>query len=119
MPQILNCRAEARNKGWIVDSRHIYSDEGCHARKAFGDRLGLGALLAAARNQPRPFEVVIVAEQYSFTCRLADMLGVYSTLSQFGVAVHVLGHSLQSKDLEATGSLVCAGAGTPNLADRT
>jgi DNA invertase Pin-like site-specific DNA recombinase len=102
-----------------VDGRHIFSDESCQARKASDNRHGLGALLAAARNQPRPFDVVIVAEPYSFTRRLGDILGMYSKLSRLGVAVHVLGHPLQSKVMEPTDSLELAGAGTPNLADRT
>ncbi len=85
--QVANCRAEAQKRGWIVAEHHVFTDAGWYSRMAMSDRPGLGALLAAARNEPRPFDCVIVDGTSRLSHWVSDVLSVFSTLSRLGIAI--------------------------------
>jgi DNA invertase Pin-like site-specific DNA recombinase len=91
--QIANCRTAARDLGWDVAEQLVFSDEGSDGREPIEQRPGLVALLTAVRSEPCPFNIVIVDKLSTFSRKIADVLGIYSTLSRFGVTVEVVSPS--------------------------
>jgi site-specific DNA recombinase len=89
--QVANCRAEAQKRGWTVAEHHVFTDAGWYSRMAMSDRPGLGALLEAARSEPRPFDCVIVDGTSRISHWVPDLLNVYGTLSRLGITVVPLG----------------------------
>ena len=87
--QVELCRAEALHMGFQVLDDFIYRDEGRNRYLAFDERPGLKALLRAARNEPRKFDVVFVDANYRFSKSFEQMLRVYTNLSRAGVTVRV------------------------------
>ncbi len=102
--QIANCRAAAQHLGWAVAEHHVFSDEGLNSRKPIDSRPGLATLLAASRSEACSFDGVFVDELKHFSRRVAEILGIYSTLSRTGVAVHVAACWLKPSDPEEEGA---------------
>lgn len=56
--QVDLARAFAARKGWTVDDRHVYIDDAVSGAE-FVDRRGLNNLMAALRQTPRPYDVIV------------------------------------------------------------
>jgi DNA invertase Pin-like site-specific DNA recombinase len=56
--------AFAASRGWTLDDRYVFSDDGITGA-LFAERPGLQALLAATRTTPVPFSKLIVVEQHA------------------------------------------------------
>lgn len=88
--QILKCRTAAEAYGWIVEQQHVFSDDRHDAIIPIGDRPGIRAMLAAARDSRHPFDTVIVVDVVRFSRKVNEILATYSSLSRAGVHVHVI-----------------------------
>src|SRR5262245_34227795 len=54
-------RAFAEQRGWTVDPAHVYVDDGISGAD-FVNRAGLTNLMAASRQTPRPFDVLVTMD---------------------------------------------------------
>jgi len=73
-----DAKAFAASKGWTVAEEHVFVDKALSGSLSEDDRPQLLALLAAAERSPRPFDVVIAADD----SRLARDQWVASALQQ-------------------------------------
>ena len=76
--QIRKCREFASSHSLRVLDPHIYADEAISG--ATDDRAGLRRLLAAAREKPRPFDVVLVDDTSRMSRDLEHSLGIMKQL---------------------------------------
>jgi len=76
--QIRKCREYAESRSLAVLDKHIYADEAISG--ATDDRAGLRKLLAAARAQPKPFDVVLVDDTSRISRDLEHSLGIMKQL---------------------------------------
>src|ERR1051325_10603271 len=85
--QVANAKAFAARRGWTVDDRHVYIDDGISGAE-FKRRPGLQAMLAliGASRQP-PFDVVIVAEQKALGRESAETGYLIKRMAQAGVEI--------------------------------
>jgi site-specific DNA recombinase len=81
--QIRKCRELAARQGLMVLDGYIYADEAVSG--ATDDRKGLRRLLAAVKETPRPFDVVLVDDTSRLSRRLADSLRIHEQLQFAGV----------------------------------
>jgi DNA invertase Pin-like site-specific DNA recombinase len=56
-----DARAYVKRKGWTLDDRHVYEDEAISGKYGDERRPGLQALLSAAEQTPRPFDIIVMA----------------------------------------------------------
>jgi DNA invertase Pin-like site-specific DNA recombinase len=61
--QITLARAFAEAHGWIVAEEHVYSDDGISGAEFDDRRPGLARLLAALKQRPRPFDVLVMMDE--------------------------------------------------------
>ncbi len=83
--QIRKCREFAGANRLRVLDPHIYADEAVSG--ATDDRAGLKKLLSAAKQTPRPFDVILVDDTSRLSRRLADSLRIFEQLRFAGVRV--------------------------------
>ena len=76
--QIRKCREYAEQHGLRVLDEHTYADEAISG--ATDDRAGLRRLLSAARERPRPFDVVLVDDTSRMSRDLERSLGIMKQL---------------------------------------
>ena len=76
--QIRKCREYAESRSLTVLDKHIYADEAISG--ATDDRAGLRKLLAAARAQPKQFDVVLVDDTSRISRDLEHSLGIMKQL---------------------------------------
>ena len=76
--QIRKCREFASSHSLHVLDPHIYADEAISG--ATDDRAGLRRLLSAAREKPRPFDVVLVDDTSRMSRDLEHSLGIMKQL---------------------------------------
>src|SRR5580765_6955107 len=74
--QVRKCRECAAERQWDFQEGHIYTDEAVSGAGA--DRPGLLKLMAAAGQQPRPFDVLLVDD----TSRLSRNMGDVARLAE-------------------------------------
>jgi DNA invertase Pin-like site-specific DNA recombinase len=87
--QIKNCRKAARKHGWVIKDRYIRSDEGRSLIQPMSNRRGLGYLLAAAEGGTCPFDCLLIDDNSRLSRKVSEILSVYSTLSRYGISIHV------------------------------
>ena len=85
--QIENARAYAERKGWTVDERHIYSDDGISAAE-FERRPGFVRLMNALKPRP-PFSVLIMRDEDRLGRELIETPWCLKQLITTGVRVFV------------------------------
>lgn len=83
--QIRKCREYADRQGLLVLEQHIYADEAISG--ATDDRSGLRRLLNAAKETPRPFDVILADDTSRVSRRLSDSLRIFEQLQFAGVRV--------------------------------
>ena len=98
--QIDECRRVAREKGWLVSSGHIWSDEGTSGTSLAG-RTGLQELLILAQTEPRPFEVLLCESVSRLSRNLSDILAIQDTLRRNGIQLSFVDDELRSSIFEA------------------
>jgi site-specific DNA recombinase len=83
--QIRKCREYADPQGLLVLDHCIYADEAISG--ATDDRASLKRLLSAAREKPRPFDVVLVDDTSRMSRDLEHSLGIMKQLKFAGIRV--------------------------------
>ncbi|MGO9639893.1 MAG: recombinase family protein, partial [Candidatus Acidiferrales bacterium] len=83
--QLRKCREFAGANGLRVLDPHIYADEAISG--ATDNRAGLQRLLSAAREKPRPFDVVLVDDTSRMSRDLEQSLGIMKQLKFAGIRV--------------------------------
>ena len=92
-----SCRDLAAAKGWQVLDDHIYGDAAQTGTNMW-HRPGLEALIAAAKQTPRPFDVVLIDETSRLARNLADVLRIAKILEHHGVGLYFVSQRLDSRD---------------------
>ncbi len=96
--QVGACRRLAAERGFRVLEDHVYADQAQSGARR--DRVGLGALIAAAQNEQ--FDVVLVDDLSRLARDNYLMLSVIAELHFEGVRVVSVADGLDSEDEEAT-----------------
>jgi site-specific DNA recombinase len=78
--------AFAASRGWTVDDRYVFSDDGITGA-LFAERPGLQALLAATRATPVPFSKLIVVEQSRLGRDQIDTMVLIRDIEEAGVEI--------------------------------
>src|SRR5260370_40531733 len=76
--QLRNCRALAEQREWEFQDEHVCTDQALSGAGA--DRPGVVKLLEAARQIPRPFDVVLLDDTSRLSRNIADIARVFETL---------------------------------------
>ena len=95
--QIRNCRAGAREKGWIVVEEFIRSDEELTGRTMVG-REGLADLMRLAKQRPKPFDCILMDDTSRLGRNLPDVLRECDTFMLHGVFIYFVSDRLDSRD---------------------
>jgi site-specific DNA recombinase len=97
--QIRKCREDATCRGMRVLDQHIYADEAISG--ATDDRAGLQHLLHAAREKPRPFDVVLVDDTSRLSRDLVDSLSIFKRLQFAGIRVIFVAQGIDTSSEQA------------------
>ena len=95
--QFRNCRGLAARKNWNVVDEYVRSDEGISGA-SLDDRTGLLELIAAAKQQPRPFDRLLVDDTSRLARNLEDAIRVVKTLEFYGVHVVSATQGIDTQD---------------------
>jgi site-specific DNA recombinase len=76
----------AAARGWTLDDKHIYADDGITGA-LFAERPGLQALLAATRTTPVPFTKLIIVEQSRLGRDQIDTMVLIRDIEESGVEI--------------------------------
>jgi len=97
--QIRKCREYAERHGLRVLDEQIYADEAISG--ATDDRAGLRRLLAAAKQKPRSFDVILVDDTSRLSRRLADSLNIHEQLQFIGIRVIFVAQGIDTNSEQA------------------
>jgi site-specific DNA recombinase len=97
--QIRKCREHADRHKLCVLDLHIYADEAITG--ATDDRANLRALLSAARETPRPFDVILVDDTSRLSRRLVDSLRIFEQLQFLGIRVIFVAQGIDTSNEQA------------------
>jgi DNA invertase Pin-like site-specific DNA recombinase len=98
--QVRECRDVATRRGFQWQSHHVYADKGISGTSIDG-RPGLQALLAASRQSPRPFDVLLVDDSSRIARDLPDALRTLQNLQFVGVRVIYISQGIDSDSDQA------------------
>jgi site-specific DNA recombinase len=97
--QIRKCREHAARHNLRVLDDYIFSDEAISG--ATDDRAGLRALLSAAHETPRPFDVILVDDTSRLSRRLADSMRIFEQLQFIGVRMIFVAQGIDTNSEQA------------------
>lgn len=97
--QIRKCREYAERYDLQVLDNHIYADEAISGDT--DNRVALQQLLAAAREKPRPFDVLLVDDTSRLSRRLVDSLQINEQLRFVGVRVIYIAQGFDTSSEQA------------------
>ena len=97
--QIRKCSEYAERHSLRVLDQYIYADEAISG--ATDDRAGLTRLLTAAREKPRPFEIVLADDTSRVSRRLADSLRIHEQLQFAGIRVIYVAQGIDTSSEQA------------------
>lgn len=98
--QIFNCREYARKQGWIVEEKYVQADQAISGTSMAG-RDGLTTLVNAAKQRPRPFDVLLIDDTSRLARNLAQALIVIKGLRFCDVRVIAISQGLDSDNPSA------------------
>jgi site-specific DNA recombinase len=98
--QVAVARAYAQQHGWTVLDGHVYQDAGISGASIDG-RPGLQALMAAAAQQPRPFDALLVDDSSRVARDLPDAIRVLQMLTFLGVRVIYISQAIDGASEQA------------------
>jgi DNA invertase Pin-like site-specific DNA recombinase len=90
----------AAEHGWRILPDHIYTDEALSGAGLNG-RTGVLRLLAAAAEQPRPFDVVLVDDSSRIARDIPDAIRILQQLKYLGVRVIYISQGIDSDSEQA------------------
>ncbi len=85
--QAERAREFVRDHGWTIAEEPLYVDDGVSGAEFGARRPGLQALLAAVRQTPRPFDVLVVSEQSRLGRETLGTLVVIRQIQEAGVRI--------------------------------
>jgi DNA invertase Pin-like site-specific DNA recombinase len=97
--QIRKCSEYAERHSLCVLDQYIYADEAISG--ATDDRAGLTRLLTAAREKPRPFDIVLADDTSRVSRRLADSLRIHEQLQFAGIRVIYVAQGIDTSSEQA------------------
>lgn len=95
--QIRKCREYATSRGWTIQEQHIRCDRAVSAGSMAG-RDGLTALMADAKQKPRPFDYILIDDTSRLARNLEDSLRTAKQLDFYGVKVFFVSQGIDSGD---------------------
>jgi site-specific DNA recombinase len=95
--QIRKCREYASSRGWTIQEQHIRCDRAVSAGSMAG-RDGLTALMADAKQKPRPFDYILIDDTSRLARNLEDSLRTAKQLDFYGVKVFFVSQGIDSGD---------------------
>lgn len=93
--QIRKCRQCAESKGWQVLDRFIFTDEAVSGTRS--DRDGFNRMLEVARQEPKPFDVLLVDDTSRFARDLPYALTKAELLAFHGIEIQFVAQDINSK----------------------
>ncbi len=93
--QVAGARRYAEQRGWQVPGDQVYKDEAVSGATLEG-RDGVQALMAAAKKQPRPFDVLLVDDSSRVARDLEDALHFIKEVRYYGVRVIYISQQIDS-----------------------
>jgi DNA invertase Pin-like site-specific DNA recombinase len=97
--QIRKCREYAEQHGLLILDKHIYADEAISGDT--DNRAALQRFLAAAKEKPRPFDVLLVDDTSRLSRRLVDSLQINEQLRFVGVRVIYIAQGFDTSSEQA------------------
>jgi site-specific DNA recombinase len=97
--QIRKCKDFATSQGWEFLEDHTYRDEAISG--ASDDRAGLAALLSAASEPVRPFDVVLVDDTSRLSRKIADSLRIFEQFKFAGIRVVYVSQGIDTDSEQA------------------
>src|SRR5262249_8002411 len=116
--QKADARAYAERKGWTVAEEAVYADDAISGKYGEEQRPGLKALLAAAEQTPRPFDVVIMAKDDRLARDLLQAAVILSRLHEADVRLYYYQEDREVSLKDATGKFMEAVRGYASEAYR-
>lgn len=98
--QLAVARRYAKEHSWTVLTDHIYTDAAVSGASMQG-REGIQRLLAAAAQQPRPFDVLLVDDSSRVARDIADAIRAMQQLKFLGIRVIYLSQGIDSESEQA------------------
>jgi site-specific DNA recombinase len=98
--QLRVCREFTERQGWTWQDAHVYSDAGMSGASLDG-RTGLQALLRAAEQKPRPFDVLLVDDSSRIARDLSDAMRILQGLRFAGVRAIYISQNIDSASEQA------------------
>jgi site-specific DNA recombinase len=95
--QLAVARRFAEERGWKVLTGHIYTDAAVSGASING-RAGVQGLLAAAAQQPKPFDVLLVDDSSRIARDIPDAIRVMQQLKFLGIRVIYISQGIDSED---------------------
>jgi site-specific DNA recombinase len=92
-----NCREAVAAKGMVVEEQFVRNDHAISG-KSMLNRDGINALVAAAKQRPRPFEYIVMDDTSRLGRNLGDVLKIHQTLKHHGVDLYFVSQRLDSRD---------------------
>lgn len=90
----------AKERGWKLEDGRIYTDAAISGASIQG-RQGIQRLLAAAAENPKPFDVVLVDDSSRVSRDIADAIRVMQQLKFLGIRVLYLSQGIDSESEQA------------------
>ncbi len=97
--QIRKCKDFAASQGWEFLEDHTYRDDAISG--ATGDRAGLAALLRAASEPVRPFDVVLVDDTSRLSRKIVDSLRIFEQFKFAGIRVVYVSQGIDTDSEQA------------------
>ena len=97
--QVNVARTFAAGHEWTIADAHVYADAALSGASL--ERPGIQALLAAAAQRPRPFDLLLVDDSSRVSRDLADAVRVMQQLRFFGVRVIYISQGIDSANEQA------------------
>jgi site-specific DNA recombinase len=97
--QLRKCRQFAEHERWRVLEEHIYSDTAISGTT--DNRPGLQRLLAALKQRPCPFDILLVDDTSRLSRKAKDTLTIYERLNFAGVRLVAISQGIDSENEQA------------------
>ena len=97
--QLHKCRQFAEHERWRVLEEHIYSDTAISGTT--DNRPGLQKLLAALKQRPCPFDILLVDDTSRLSRKAKDTLTIYERLNFAGVRLVAISQGIDSENEQA------------------
>jgi site-specific DNA recombinase len=97
--QIRKCREYADREGLLVLDEHIYADEAISG--ATDDRTGLRRMLSAAKQKPRPIDVILCDDTSRLSRRLTDSLRIFEQMQALEIRIVFVAQGIDTTNEQA------------------